>query len=81
LAKTLHKTAIYAFGLGLTAARMTELLQQNVSSVTRGAIDEDGVADAVVVPGLVKSAVVVVVPAVGRQRDQYRGLGRAVSLL
>src|SRR6202171_2431497 len=61
---------------------MTELLQSNVSSVTRGAVHEFGMAGAVKFPvkfpGLVKSPGLVVGRVDPGQRRKYRGLVRAV---
>ena len=57
---------------------VTELLHSNVSSVTRGASDEFGMAGAVKFPGLVKSPGLVVGSADAGQRRKYRGLVRAV---
>src|SRR5438128_11313600 len=59
---------------------VTELLQPNVSSVTRGAVDESGMALAAKFPGLVKSPGLVVGPVDRGQRRQYRGLVGAVPL-
>ena len=57
---------------------VTELLQSNVSSVTRGASDEFGMAGAAEFPGLVKSPGLVVGSADAGQRRKYRDLVRAV---
>ena len=53
---------------------VTELLQSNVSSVTRGAVHEFGMAGAVKFPGLVKSPGLVVGSVDPGQRRQHRGL-------
>jgi hypothetical protein len=71
---------ITLFCLGPAAGCVTELLRSNVSSVTRGAIHEFGMAGAVKVLGLVKSARVVVVSADARERHQYRGVVLALPL-
>src|SRR5262245_3324696 len=84
--KTARRPALRAcrritlFCLGPAAGRVTELLRSNVSSVTRGAIHEFGMAGAVEVLGLVKSAGVVVVAVDARERHQYRGLVLALPL-
>src|SRR6202048_3198528 len=57
---------------------MTEFLQSNVSSVTRGAVHEFGMAGAVKFPGLVKSPGLVVGSVDPGQRRKYRGLVLAV---
>src|SRR3984893_15827259 len=57
---------------------MTELIQSNVSSVTRGAVHEFGMAGAVKFPGLVKATGLVVGSVDHGQRRKYRGLVRAV---
>src|ERR1700694_6058440 len=53
---------------------VTELLQSSVSSVTRGAAHESGMAGAVKFPGLVKSPGLVVGSVDPGQRRKYRGL-------
>src|SRR5712692_1861400 len=84
--KTARRPALSAsqhitlFCLGPAAGCVTELLRSNVSSVTRGAIHEFGMAGAVKVLGLVKSARVVVVSVDARERHQYRGVVLALPL-
>src|SRR5262249_36295513 len=68
------------FCLGLAALCVTELLRSSVSSVTRGAIHEFGMAGAVGGLGLVKSPRVVVGAVYARERPQYRGLVLALPL-
>src|ERR1700738_3362130 len=57
---------------------MTEFLQKNVSSVTRGVVHEFGMAGAVKFPGLVKSPGMVVGSVDPGQRRKHRGLVLAV---
>src|SRR5882724_1392888 len=57
---------------------VTEILQSNVSSVTRGAVHEFGMAGAGKFPGLVKSSGLVVGSVDRGQRRKYRGLVLAV---
>src|SRR5277367_4317939 len=57
---------------------VTELLQPNVNSVTRGAVHEFGMADATTFPDLVKSCCMVVGSADPGQRGKYRDLVRAL---
>src|SRR4030088_1506027 len=57
---------------------MTDLLHSNISSITRGAVHDFGMAGAIDFPGLVKSPGLVVESADCSQRRKYRGLVLAV---
>src|ERR687888_454157 len=64
--------------VALAAGCVTELLRQNVSWVTAGAIHGFAIPGAVKVLGLVESPRLVVVFIDARERHQYRGLVFAV---